>query len=181
MFNRIAAVILLCCIAGCSGQPRLKIAKVDDVHAEVTRVAATLEPAAAAEFTTAAEVLAMHAALSATTDNAKLLAPVSALNGKTPAAIVAEYKKLPADLQLRYGREISAARSESDWQRASRLLAEIMRSPGYADNLPLLTAVANVNRISVDEKRPDKWTADQFAKGIDYLITEYGPDSKYGP
>lgn len=90
---------LLVSLAGCPSGPSqqpIKLANGESVNSAIARTAATLSPDRAAEFQTAAEVLAMHYSMKDTSVDpaAMMRATGKSIDGKTPVQIIAEYNKL---------------------------------------------------------------------------------------
>ena len=187
--DRKAFTLLLLCLAGCNSQPTMNIKTVDDIQPEIKRVSEKLEPAKAAEFKTAVEVLSLHVAQSATSEEGMKLAPVSALNGKTPDAIIAEYNKLDPQFRRQTGTAIAALRKErpTDFlRRANQKYDEfdqLRKGDLYVfDALGRIHSVYNYKIELEGELDAAKWYDQEMAKftTIDELMREWGLE-KGGP
>jgi hypothetical protein len=109
----LAAVLFF---VGCGGtppqpqQPKIKVAKNESAQAAIARVAQTLPAEQAAEFSAAAEVLAIHYALR-NPNSVALRGPVKAIDGKTPAQVIAEYQQLDPELKKELGDTIQSMKT----------------------------------------------------------------------
>lgn len=108
---RIASMLVFVMFVGCApSQQPIKVAKGEPTLAAIARVAKSLPADQADEFTTAAEVLSLHAALKSTTTDpvARSRATAKAIDGKTPGQVIAEYNRLSPDVQQQLAGEILA-------------------------------------------------------------------------
>jgi hypothetical protein len=114
-----AIVMSLLFFVGCGGAPqsppmpqqvKIKVAKNESAQAAIARVAQTLPAEEAAEFSAAAEVLAIHYALRNPAGVA-LRGPVKAIEGKTPSQVIAEYQQLEPELQKELGDAIQSMKT----------------------------------------------------------------------
>lgn len=115
----LAAIVAILLFVGCGGdsqpttkpqQLKIKVAKSESAQAAIARVAQTLPAEEAAEFSAAAEVLAIHYALRNPAGVA-LRGPVKAIDGKTPAQVIAEYQQLGPELQKELGDAIQSMKT----------------------------------------------------------------------
>lgn len=188
---RLCLFVSLGLAAGCgSSEPRLSLTKYDQVQSEIERVSKELDASQAAKLKTAAEVLAMHAMMSATSEEAQALASVDALNGKTPSEVIAAYEKLGPELQLKIGQQIATARAEAPLkeaneyrQKAIRLHDQmIQQADNYEDRLKsiyLREACIEVEKQYTEKLRIDgdlsaaKWLNQEYEQGPEHLINTY--------
>lgn len=89
-------------------QQPIVIGKGESAMNAIARIAKTLPADQADEFTTAAEVLALHYSLKSTGTNlaARMEAPAKAISGKTPRQVIAEYNRLTPEVQQQLAGEI---------------------------------------------------------------------------
>ncbi len=188
---RLALVVSLGLAAGCgSTEPRLSLTKYDQVQSEIERVSKELDASQAAKLKTAAEVLAMHAMMSATSEDAQALASVDALNGKTPSEVIAAYEKLGPEVQLKIGQQIATARAESPLKEANDYRQKaiwlhgqmIQQAEKYEDrrkSIYLKEACIEVEKAYTEKQRTDgdlaaaKWLNQEYEQGPEYLINTY--------
>ncbi len=188
---QLCLVVSLGLAAGCgSSEPRLSLTKYDQVQSEIERVSKELDASQAAKLKTAAEVLAMHAMMSATSEDAQSLSSVDALNGKTPSEVIAAYEKLGPELQLKIGQQIAKARAEAPLkeandrlQTAMKLASQLEHDQKYDGNPSRSRAIANI-LLTHDKKLSDVgkleaaiWLESEFLKGSDYVVSTYGSDA----
>lgn len=183
-------VCFACFLAGCgSSEPRLSLTKYDQVQSEIERVSKGMDEMRASKFRTAVDVLAMHALMSATSEDAQAIAPVAALNDKTPTEIIAAYEKLGPELQLKIGQQIVQARVDAPLkeandcrEKASRLADELDRLaelPAGIKRIYLLEAM-NALEERYSEIRTERsyleaarWVLSEYEKGPEYLVRAY--------
>jgi|GEM_PF-5559581 len=108
---RAACFAALLLLVGCSAQDRLKVKSIDDAKKEMERVTSRMPEAKAAEFDTAAKVLTLIAMKGTPTTEVRTRAVITALDGKTPDAIISEYNNL--DPALRGPAEIMVKASKA--------------------------------------------------------------------
>lgn len=105
-------ILSLAAVTGCSAsQQTIKVAKGESAAAAVARVAKTLPPGQAEEFSSAAEALAIHYALRVP-DGVSKSGPTRAIHGKTPAQIIAEYNALGSATQQELAKQIASMKAE---------------------------------------------------------------------
>ncbi len=170
------ALLLVCLfVVGCGGsETRVRI-DGGDVQAAIAAAAQNIDGDRALEFTTAAEVLALHAQSTATTPAARQAAAIAALNGKTPTAILAAYQALPADLQLSYAKQILLARGLKAQNDA---LETAMESPAFRDNPAYAAAVRAAREKQIADGLDGFWLADKLRQSPADLIAEFGPGQR---
>ncbi len=175
-------LIPMVCLAGCGSQAKVRFSKPEEFQPEITRVAETLEPAKAAEFKTAAEVLAFHVAQSATSEDTAALSLQAAFNGKTPDQIVAEYNKLDPAFRRQAGTAISSIRTLKEGNDyMGRALDRYKELETMEDKHPgIYLAIGHVSSLHVDKEILEgrlpaaKWYEAELSKTPEQLINEYG-------
>lgn len=170
--SRVCCFLLLVLFAvGCGSETRVRV-DGDDVQAAIAAAAQRIDDGdRALEFTTAAEVVALHAQTTATTPAARQAAAVTALNGKTPAAILAAYQALPADLQLSYAKQILLARGLKAQNDA---LESAMESPAFRDDPAYAAAVRAARQKQIVDGLDGFWLADKLKQSPADLVAEFG-------
>jgi predicted cupin superfamily sugar epimerase len=117
VFRFLVLIALISVFVGCgSVEPTMVVANGDDVRTEIERISPLLSKDKAAKFKTAARVLSMQAGMSSLplamadpNGNAEAIthkAMATALNGKTPSQVIADYNKLAPEMRDSLGKMI---------------------------------------------------------------------------
>lgn len=159
-------------LAGCGSGVRVRVVDGDVAAAIAATVAAIDDGDQAMKFQTAAEVLALHGAATATTPAAQKSAAVAAIDGKTPAAILAAYDRLGPDLQAKYSAQLLAV-----WglKRDNDALERAIDSAEFRDNPAYAAAVRSARQRQQAERHANGWLADQLASPTAEFIAKFGP------
>jgi len=176
-------LVVAAALCGCGrAQPRLQITSADEVGSEIERVADEIGPPASFEFRTAAQGLVAHNAAKVKFE-AVDQAAIDTLHGKTSRAIIAEWNALTADeraasLKIVEGAtkpEPQSTTSESDRRLIKATTKLAVSSRGQDQQVGI--AMVNARRVQQERSLPDTWLAEQFEKGADHMIKEFGANS----
>jgi hypothetical protein len=167
---------------GCSSaQPKLNVTSADKVGEEIERIAYEIGPPESIEFRYSAKGLVAHAISQVPIEQADQAA-IKILHGKTPRVIVAEWEALSSTDQAA-AKKLAFPNSRSALPELSpsddRLMKATIKlaTDSRGKDQQVAVAIQNAQRVQRERDLSDTWLAEQYEKGANHMVKEFGANS----